>query len=74
MCDNPQEVAAQIYDYYEANGWRQSNGNKIKNWQAAARGWINRNKQYKDARSTSNKGYNAINNSDLTAAIKKHTR
>lgn len=73
LCDNPHEVAAQIFDYYEANGWRQSNGNKIKKWQAAARGWINRNKEYTNARSTSKKGYSAISNADLTTAIKKHT-
>ena len=73
LCDNPHEVAAQIYDYYEANGWRQSNGNKIKNWQAAARGWINRNKNFSNARSTGKKGYSDISNADLTAAIQKHT-
>ena len=73
LCDNPHEVAAQIFDYYEANGWRQSNGNKIKNWQAAARGWINRNKNFSNARSTGKKGYSAISNADLTTAIKKHT-
>ena len=73
LCDNPHEVAAQIFDYYEANGWRQSNGNKIKKWKAAARGWINRNKEYTNARSSSKKGYSAISNADLTAAIQKHT-
>lgn len=40
--------ASAFYDYYTANGWRQGKGQgkPIKDWQAAARGWIRRAGQY----------------------------
>lgn len=38
--------ASAFYDYYTANGWTQGKGKAIKDWQAAARGWIRRAGQY----------------------------
>lgn len=34
--------ADRFMDYYEAQGWKLSNGNKMKNWQAAVRNWHQR--------------------------------
>ena len=36
-----------FYDYYEANGWTQGRNKPIKDWKAAARGWIRRSQQFK---------------------------
>ena len=33
-----------LYNFYEANGWRQKSGLPIKNWKAAVNNW-NRNEQ-----------------------------
>lgn len=41
------EMAGAFFDYYETNGWVQGAAKKpIRNWEAAARGWIRRQKQY----------------------------
>jgi len=48
-----QEVGAEesealaFFDYYEANGWTQGRNKPIKDWKAAARGWIRRSHQFK---------------------------
>jgi len=39
--------ALAFYDYYEANGWTQGRNKPIKDWKAAARGWIRRSPQFK---------------------------
>lgn len=39
--------ALAFYDYYEANGWTQGRNKPIKDWKAAARGWIRRSHQFK---------------------------
>ncbi len=35
-------AARQFYDYYTASGWKQSNGNSLKNWGAALTQWLQR--------------------------------
>ena len=39
--------ALAFFDYYEANGWTQGRNKPIKDWKAAARGWIRRSPQFK---------------------------
>jgi DNA-binding transcriptional ArsR family regulator len=39
--------ALAFFDYYEANGWTQGRNKPIKDWKAAARGWIRRSHQFK---------------------------
>ena len=40
--------AMAFFDYYEANGWTQGRNKPIKDWKAAARGWIRRTPQFKN--------------------------
>lgn len=41
-------VDAQLFtDFYKANGWKQSNGNPVKDWKAAFRAWDRREKTEK---------------------------
>ena len=35
-------AARQFYDYYTASGWKQSNGNSLRNWGAALTQWLQR--------------------------------
>ena len=46
--DNGATARAMI-DYYAQQGWKLSNGNMMKDWNAAARGWL-RNQQKWDAK------------------------
>ena len=39
-----------FFDYYESNGWRQSNGLKITKWKNAFNNWVNREKRYREER------------------------
>jgi len=56
------ELAEHFFDYYTANGWVQGKSSKkIKNWKAAANGWIrNENKFNKDGNNKT-QGFNADN-------------
>lgn len=40
--------AMAFFDYYEANGWTQGKNKPIKDWKAAARGWIRRSSQFQN--------------------------
>jgi DNA-binding MarR family transcriptional regulator len=40
--------AMAFFDYYEANGWTQGKNKPIKDWRAAARGWIRRSSQFQN--------------------------
>lgn len=39
--------SARFCDYYEAQGWHLSNGNAMKNWQAAVRNWVRQDKAHR---------------------------
>ena len=45
-----------FFDYYEANGWTQGRNKPIKDWKAAARGWIRRSPQFKRNEKSTNRG------------------
>jgi hypothetical protein len=55
-----------FFDYYSSNGWLVGK-NKMKNWKAAASGWINRSKKYDNGKSNSNNSKKSIekNRSEL---------
>jgi HD superfamily phosphohydrolase len=52
--------AEKFYNYYEANGWTQGKGKKIKNWRAAASGWVTRSEEYKPKEKQENYGTHLI--------------
>jgi|TARA_R100000482_G_scaffold120306_2_gene65468 biotin operon repressor len=64
--------AMQFYDYYSANGWTQGRGKPIKDWKAAARGWIRRTQQFK-ANERPRKGTTTTGPSD-GSLIEQHLR
>lgn len=68
----PQDDAMAFWDYYEANGWTQGRGKPIKDWKAAARGWIRRTEQYKTNERT-RKGSTTTGPSD-GSLIEQHLR
>ena len=41
----PSSECSKFWNYYESNGWRVGK-NPMKNWRAAAAGWVSRSKQY----------------------------
>lgn len=43
------EEAEKCFDQYEANGWKQSNGNRITDWKAAVRNWVRRIPEFQRA-------------------------
>lgn len=67
-----QDDAMAFWDYYEANGWTQGRGKPIKDWKAAARGWIRRTEQYKTNEGT-RKGSTTTGPSD-GSLIEQHLR
>lgn len=44
--NNAPTMAEPFFDFYDANGWVQGKGKPIRNWEAAARGWIRRQNQW----------------------------
>jgi Mn-dependent DtxR family transcriptional regulator len=48
--------AMAFFDYYEANGWTQGKNKPIKDWKAAARGWIRRSHQFKRNEKSTSRG------------------
>jgi len=56
-----------FFDYYESNGW-QVGKNKMKNWQAAARGWHKRQVEFKNQGQT-NAGNRQLSNQESHATV-----
>ncbi len=67
-----EDDAMAFWDYYEANGWTQGRGKPIKDWKAAARGWIRRTGQFKTNERT-RKGSTTTGPSD-GSLIEQHLR
>lgn len=44
-----------FYDYYEANGWVDMNGNKIKNWKAKIKTWYKKDSKNEELKQNKNK-------------------
>jgi len=66
------DEASAFFDYYEANGWTQGRNKKIKDWKAAARGWMRRTKQFK-TNDRSRKGTSGAGPTD-GSLIEQHLR
>jgi len=43
------DAANWFYDHFESNGWRVGGRSPMKNWEAAARNWVRKTKQWKQA-------------------------
>ena len=44
----------EFFDHYAANGWKQANGNPIKDWQAACRNWDRRQLKFSNGTTVTN--------------------
>lgn len=50
----PPEEAVKFWNFYEANGWVQGRNKPLKNWKAAAAGWVSRSKEFQPVKIYSN--------------------